>query len=557
MQKEEVKQLRAGGTKSQRDDNQADEVDEGSENLDRDLEVEEDRDWCDTEPVLLGHDSNGTEYFYFDSHQDCRVYSRNAITNEFVLETNSPEELKFLITKLKQEDERAIQEIKQKHEEDKKKQEESQNKRRKTRQTAQSKNQSVKQKEETKIKNSNELIKELESLEPLFTTNHEEYHKRQTILARKMQTLERSRMLLTKQRTRRAEKELDATLLQGRVTRGRLKDFKKTVEDENNDKASVRSGTSASKDVSKIQYNLERQRRQEKVESERLAREQRRQKRLFRNEFLTTADNKEELKNINWSNREIIREFNRLRALRKKEMKSRKRRAGVKYAFRARKGSVNTEDESDLFENPEDFEWPEAEKVISHKQKSTASGRPVNKRDIDEDNEGNEGLKIMMEANVYRLLGVEEQGVEEMDIFLENEKYFKRTEIPELKDKIWIKGEWVLSGDNQRSKMEYRKQKDFSDEIHGRMISTLKDLIKKRDEEGDSKADENLESNQDEIAHDPVLEDPSSKDPEKDEAAGKFPSISSTTGGSPKHQKVFMIEKDFSHRSLNTGHELQ
>ena len=75
----------------------------------------------------------------------------------------------------------------------------------------------------------------MKKLDPVFKENQEEYIKRQTILARKMQTLERSRMLLTKQRTRTAEKLIDSALLQGRVTRSRLKDLTKTNDDDKND----------------------------------------------------------------------------------------------------------------------------------------------------------------------------------------------------------------------------------------------------------------------------------------------------------------------------------
>lgn len=50
-----------------------------------------------------------------------------------------------------------------------------------------------------------------------------------------------------------------------------------------------------------------------------------------------------------------------------------------------------------------------------------------------------------------------------------------------VKGDIWIKGEWMISGDSQRSRMEYRKSKNFEEETHGRMIVTLKELIQKRD----------------------------------------------------------------------------
>jgi len=193
---------------------------------------------------------------------------------------------------------------------------------------------------------------------------------------------------------------------------------------------------SAPKDPNKEQIELERVHRQ-KVESEKSAREQRRQKRLLRNEFLNTDEIKQELGTIDWSKREILREFNRLKALRKKEKRSKIKRSGAKYSFRGRKGSFNTEDESDLFENPEDFEWPEVEITIgdAHQQealgnydnpgrakqatKSTASGRAVTKKEKD-DEDASESLKIIMEANVYRLLGTEEKGMEEMKILYGN-----------------------------------------------------------------------------------------------------------------------------------------
>lgn len=89
----------------------------------------------------------------------------------------------------------------------------------------------------------------------MFTKNQEEYHKRQTILARKMQTLERSRMLLTKQRTRMQEKaDIETTLLMGRITRGRLKDLTK----EEPDKSSNKSNSNV-KENTKIILEMERQ----------------------------------------------------------------------------------------------------------------------------------------------------------------------------------------------------------------------------------------------------------------------------------------------------------
>jgi RNase H-fold protein (predicted Holliday junction resolvase) len=68
-----------------------------------------------------------------------------------------------------------------------------------------------------------------------------------------------------------------------------------------------------------------------------------------------------------------------------------------------------------------------------------------------------------------------------MKIFCNKEEYFRSQTIDNLKNQIWLKGEWVLSGDNSRSRMEYSKQKDFSEEIHGQMINTLKEIISKRE----------------------------------------------------------------------------
>lgn len=178
-----------------------------------------------------------------------------------------------------------------------------------------------------------------------------------------MQSLERSRKLITRQRTRRAEKDLETTLLQGRVTRNRLKDFNKIVgasEDDNNEKASEKSEVSGSKDNVKVQLELDKQRRQQKIEAEKSAREQRRQKRLMRNE-IPTEENKDDFKNLEWSDREILREFNRIKALRVKDKKNRRKRAATKSGARVRRGSVNTDSETDLFENPSDFEWPDAD----------------------------------------------------------------------------------------------------------------------------------------------------------------------------------------------------
>jgi hypothetical protein len=247
------------------------------------------------------------------------------------------------------------------------------------------------------------FILELEKLIPVFTKNQEEYSKRQTILARKMQTLERSRMLLTKQRTRMQEKaDIESTQLQGRVTRGRLKDLTKDDQDNN----SNMSGSNA-KDGTKVLLEIERQKHQDKIgissysysyaiDHEKSAREQRRQKRVIRNEVPSTY-NKESFKDIDWSPREIMREFNRIKALRKRDKKDRRKRGGAKYSQR-RKGSINTEEEIDLFEKSSDFEWPRD--LEEEQKKETTSGRQVQKPDKSEEDENeNENLKIIMQAN--------------------------------------------------------------------------------------------------------------------------------------------------------------
>lgn len=273
-----------------------------------------------------------------------------------------------------------------------------------------------------------------------------------------MQTLERSRMLITRQRTRRTETEIDSSLLSGRVTRSRLKDLNQP-KDMNNDIEGTKQGSSVFKDSSQIQLENERLKKQEKIEDERSAREQRRQKRLMRNE-LPTSKNKDDFVNIDWSSREIIRELTRVKAIRKKEKKNRRKRTRAKHLNRNRRGSINTDEETDLFDHPEDFEWPGTDPIIQQNKKATNRGRQVTKPENFNENE-TEGLKIMMEANMYRLLGIQKQGLEEMKIFCNKEEYFKKSQVAELKDKIWIKGEWVLSENNSRSRMEYIKNKDL------------------------------------------------------------------------------------------------
>jgi hypothetical protein len=128
--------------------------------------------------------------------------------------------------------------------------------------------------------------------------------------------------------------------------------------------------------------------------------------------------------------------------------------------------------------------------------------------------------------------------------------------VEEIKGDIWIKGEWMLSGDNQRSRMEYKKSKDFSDETHGRMIITLKELIQKRDndlfqlknqkiEQQKATVEENKEQKHDEIEF---------KEPEKPKDINKCSSLAKE---STEYEKVFMIQKDFSNKKSIPEHQLK
>ncbi|CAI2365661.1 unnamed protein product [Moneuplotes crassus] len=538
------------------------------------MENESTGGWCDTEPILIGEASTSIKYFFFQDHRDCRVYSQQSEFDNLELETNSPEELKELIQKLKDQD---VED----EEKQKKKEEEEEKKKKGRRKTRQSSKKASKTKKKPDLQTNKELIQELESLIPVFIENQEEYHKRQAILARKMQTLERSRMLLTKKRTRQADKELEPEFISGRVTRSRLKDLNKTEEEK--DVCSSKNSTGY-KDSGQIQTEFERQKRKNieafdnkngtmtkpYITHEKSAREQRRQKRVLRNE-LPTSENRDEFKNINWSNREIFREFTRVKSLRRRE-KNKRKKMKARYTSRKRKGSINTEEETDLFEDPEDFEWPDADIDISVlKQQSTNSGRQVTKPENKDDEDDNtQSLKIMMEANIYRLLGKQEQGLEEMKIFCSKDDYHKKTDVPHLKGNIWIKGEWVLSGDKSRSKMEYTKNKNFSQEIHGQMIQALKQLIIKRDAEKKQaiethknlvKTTDELNSNKEETKEVPDSSPPSSKLSERnDKPVLMGPPPSQADSATPEaipasnHHKVFLIQKDFQHRTQIQGH---
>lgn len=129
---------------------QKDEVYQVSESAKEDIIYNDSRGWCDTEPILLGEDLTGVKYMYFDTHRDCRVYSQATDLSDLVLETNSPEELKFLITKLTEQSIKIQEEQKNKEEKGKK---------RKTRQ-AKSKSKS----DNKQPKDNSELIKGKQSM---------------------------------------------------------------------------------------------------------------------------------------------------------------------------------------------------------------------------------------------------------------------------------------------------------------------------------------------------------------------------------------------------------
>ena len=176
-----------------------------------------------------------------------------------------------------------------------------------------------------------------------------------------------------------------------------------------------------------------------------------------------------------------------------------------------RKGSINTEDESDLFEGSDIPEPPKpptgpAKKGRKRKHEQVEIHEEAEGEDNDDD------YKILVEANIYNILGEYEQGLEGMRINFGNNKCYSREKCPELQNQVWIKGEWVLSGSSQRFKMEYQKQKEFSEEIHGRMIATVRDIIKKRDEEASNPSIENKPNEEStsiapaDPAYDPSLE---------------------------------------------------
>ena len=158
-----------------------------------------------------------------------------------------------------------------------------------------------------------------------------------------------------------------------------------------------------------------------------------------------------------------------------------------------RRGSINTEDESDLFECSD---TPEPSKPTGPTKKGRKRKHELIEPQAEAEGDDNDdNYKIMIEANMYKLLGEYEKGLEGMRVNFDSNKWYTREQCQELKNQIWIKGEWVLSGTAQRFKMEYQKQKDFSEEIHGHMIATIKEIIRKREED---KTDQSEEKEQEE-----------------------------------------------------------
>jgi hypothetical protein len=187
-----------------------------------------------------------------------------------------------------------------------------------------------------------------------------------------------------------------------------------------------------------------------------------------------------------------------------------------------RKGSINTEDESDLFEGSDIPEPPKPTGPAKKGRKRKHEQIEVREEAEGEDND--DDYKILVEANIYNILGEYEQGLEGMRFNYGNNKCYTKDKCPELQNQVWIKGEWVLSGTSQRFKMEYQKQKDFSEEIHGRMISTVKEIIRKRDEEASNPISENKHN--DETASIPP------QDPQQDTSMEKVFFISSKSSKS-------------------------
>ena len=174
---------------------------------------ESEHQFYDTDPICIGHgilfDQDGTKFkrkylvFYYGDGKinDCRVYSEGDNTQitdkniDFRLETNSPDDLNELIAKLTEANDMIT-----KAQASKKNKEES-----KTRRTTRQANKTATEATtpEPKESDNTELIQKLDELKPQFIENDDAWNKRQTFLARKMQTLERSRILITRQRTRR------------------------------------------------------------------------------------------------------------------------------------------------------------------------------------------------------------------------------------------------------------------------------------------------------------------------------------------------------------------
>jgi len=103
--------------------------------------------------------------------------------------------------------------------------------------------------------------------------------------------------------------------------------------------------------------------------------------------------------------------------------------------------------------------------------------------------------------------------------------------------------------------MEYQKQKDFNEETHGRMISTLKELIHKRD--FDKKSKRQIEKA---VSNEESKEKPDSKMLPPDAVIEKgecYPKSNDLSVDSDSLEKVFMITKDFSKRAKNIGHPVE
>ena len=521
--------------------------------IDETYDQSKEQQWYDTDPVLLGEGiviDNSKDVLNKVKRQflvfmedgklnDCRIYSSGDNTKiiersvDFKLETNSPDDLDELIAKLDEANNTNLNNDQNEDEESKT--------RRKTRQATKPKVPS-----ETESFDNNVLIEKLQELKPRFIEINDAWNKRQTIYARKIQTLQRSRALITRQRTRTAEKEHDYALM----LRSRTRNHKNNEIDDNEDQSDSPRQQSDTKPKNK--FEVQETRRKERQDTERKAREDRLQK------------------------REMMKEYNRLRAQRKRQKKAR-RTKGAKYSARPRKGSVYTEDESDLFET---MSYIEQDDEID--QEEVVAGED----ELDESS----GLKIFMEANVYRLLGKYEQGLQEMTIdFNENTKSYVTGDVQEFKDRIWIKGEWVMPGDNLRSKMEYHKVRDYALDAEDTIFKAVeykmsypalntanKIVLESKESKGDSKknpmdtenspskeslkeennpADDAVAPGVEKIPNDQEASANVKQEDKIDPSKQKTEEINKNDNDSTKHEKLFLVYKDFSRKSMNFSNE--